>query len=158
MPGLRRTRAHRARPRARRVAPPGGVVRPLRAPNPLHAVGRPDLRAELAHLSGPPVESPHGTPGAGSEVDLPAFVIVALRRHRESLGGSRIPNGSCSRAPRVTPIRRSNLHRRSYKPLLKRAKLPEVTFHALRHTAATLALAAGVKPKVVQERLGHSTA
>jgi integrase len=32
-----------------------------------------------------------------------------------------------------------------------------VPFHALRHTAATLALEAGVNPKVVQERLGHSS-
>ncbi|MBA3619255.1 MAG: tyrosine-type recombinase/integrase [Acidothermales bacterium] len=29
--------------------------------------------------------------------------------------------------------------------------------HDLRHTHATLALAAGVHPKVVQERLGHSS-
>ena len=32
-----------------------------------------------------------------------------------------------------------------------------MTFHTLRHTGATLALAAGVNPKVVQERLGHSS-
>jgi len=32
-----------------------------------------------------------------------------------------------------------------------------VSFHALRHTAATLLLLQGVHPKVVQERLGHST-
>ena len=30
-------------------------------------------------------------------------------------------------------------------------------FHDLRHTAASLLLSAGVHPKVVQERLGHST-
>ena len=55
------------------------------------------------------------------------------------------------------PIRKSNLLRRSFKPLLKRAGLPEIRFHDLRHTSATLLLAAGVHPKVVQERLGHST-
>ena len=31
-------------------------------------------------------------------------------------------------------------------------------FHDLRHTAASLLRSAGVHPKVVQERLGHSTA
>ena len=31
-----------------------------------------------------------------------------------------------------------------------------IRFHDLRHTHATLLLAAGVHPKVVQERLGHS--
>jgi integrase len=35
--------------------------------------------------------------------------------------------------------------------------LPRLTLHGLRHTWATLALEDGVHPKVVQERLGHST-
>ena len=34
---------------------------------------------------------------------------------------------------------------------------PELRFHDLRHSAATLLLAQGVHPKIVQERLGHST-
>ncbi len=34
---------------------------------------------------------------------------------------------------------------------------PEVTFHSLRHTCASMLLAAGVHPKVVQEMLGHSS-
>ena len=37
------------------------------------------------------------------------------------------------------------------------AGLPKLRLHDLRHTHVTLALAAGVHPKVVQERLGHST-
>ena len=36
---------------------------------------------------------------------------------------------------------------------VRRAGLPEIGLHDLRHTHATLALAAGVHPKVVQERL-----
>ena len=60
-------------------------------------------------------------------------------------------------SPECLPIRQGNLHRRSYTPLLARAKLPPIPFHALRHSHATLALAAGVHPKVVQERLGHSS-
>jgi integrase len=35
--------------------------------------------------------------------------------------------------------------------------LPTVTLKGPRHTHATLLLQAGVQPKVVQERLGHST-
>ena len=40
---------------------------------------------------------------------------------------------------------------------LKRAGLPAIRFHDLRHTAATLLLAQGVHPKVVSEMLGHAT-
>lgn len=42
------------------------------------------------------------------------------------------------------------------KKLLKLAGLPEIRFHDLRHSAATLLLSEGVHPKVVQELLGHS--
>jgi integrase len=55
------------------------------------------------------------------------------------------------------PLRKSNLIRRSFKPLLEAASLPNIRFHDLRHTAATLLMAEGVHPKVVQERLGHSS-
>jgi integrase len=41
--------------------------------------------------------------------------------------------------------------------LVKRSGLPRVRLHDLRHGHCTLALAAGVHPKVVQERLGHSS-
>lgn len=37
------------------------------------------------------------------------------------------------------------------------AGLPRIRFHDLRHTHATLALAAGIHPKVVSERLGHAS-
>ena len=42
------------------------------------------------------------------------------------------------------------------KVLLQKAGLPDVRFHDLRHSAATLLLSEGVHPKVVQELLGHS--
>ena len=35
--------------------------------------------------------------------------------------------------------------------------MPDMRFHDLRHSAATILLAAGVHPKVVQERMGHSS-
>jgi integrase len=41
--------------------------------------------------------------------------------------------------------------------LVRRAGLPHVRLHDLRHTHATLMLKAGVHPKVVSERLGHAS-
>ena len=51
----------------------------------------------------------------------------------------------------------SNFDRNIWYPIRKAAGVPDtVRFHDLRHTQASLMLAAGVHPKVVQERLGHS--
>jgi len=46
----------------------------------------------------------------------------------------------------------------SFKAILRQAGLPAVRLYDLRHTAATLALSAGVPPKVVAEQLGHASA
>ena len=43
-----------------------------------------------------------------------------------------------------------------FKKLLKEAGLPDIRFHDLRHSSATMFLALGTHPKVVQEMLGHS--
>ncbi len=44
-----------------------------------------------------------------------------------------------------------------FKKDLTAAGLPEVRFHDLRHTAATLLLSAGTHPKLVSEMIGHSS-
>lgn len=89
-------------------------------------------------------------------VDLPAVAVAALREHRERMlaEGRLLEFVFCD--TQGGPVRKSNLVRRSFLPLLKRAGLPRIRFHDLRHTAATLLLLQGVHPKVVQERLGHS--
>ena len=43
-----------------------------------------------------------------------------------------------------------------FQRLLKDAGLPHLRFHDLRHSTATILLAAGVPANVVQELLGHS--
>ena len=55
-----------------------------------------------------------------------------------------------------TPMEPRNLQRH-FKGILNKAELPGIRFHDLRHTAATLMLTQGIHPKVVQERLGHSS-
>jgi integrase len=56
-----------------------------------------------------------------------------------------------------TPLNCHNIIQRSFKPLLAKAGLPEIRFHDLRHTCATILLKAGQHPKFVQELLGHAT-
>lgn len=56
------------------------------------------------------------------------------------------------------PVSTTNFIRRYFKPLLCACNIKEgFTFHGLRHTHATLLLKQGVNPKIVQERLGHSS-
>jgi len=46
---------------------------------------------------------------------------------------------------------------RAFDRAIGAAKLPRIRLHDLRHTHASLALAAGINPKVISERLGHAT-
>jgi integrase len=59
--------------------------------------------------------------------------------------------------PSGRPIHSDKLAMR-FKSILEQAGLPLVRLYDLRHTGATLALAAGVPPKVVSEQLGHASA
>ena len=59
--------------------------------------------------------------------------------------------------PAARPIYSDKLAQR-FKAILRQAGLPDVRLYDLRHTAATLALSAGVPPKVVAEQLGHASA
>jgi integrase len=57
------------------------------------------------------------------------------------------------------PLDERNLPQQDFVRVLKAAELPEdIRLYDLRHTAATLALAAGVPTKVVPEMLGHASA
>jgi integrase len=89
-------------------------------------------------------------------VDLPATAVRALREHRRRMLAEGNPGPIVFCDTQGGPLRKSNLIRRSFRPLLERAGLPIVQFHDLRHTAATLLLGPGVHPKIVQERLGHA--
>jgi integrase len=55
----------------------------------------------------------------------------------------------------------SSIHPQTFSQSFERhvaaAKLPTISLHTLRHSHATLALRAGVHPKVVSERLGHAS-
>lgn len=57
-----------------------------------------------------------------------------------------------------TPIENTNLVSRHFKPALKRAGLPDMRFHDLRHSCATLLLSMGVDHNTVSGILGHTSA
>lgn len=115
------------------------------------------VRHTLVEIGGTLTLSEPKTSKSRRRIDLPKSVVTALRAHRERTHGE-----GFSDAPWVFcnttggPLRRSHYHANVFKPLLKAASLPMIRFHDLRHTSASLLLSAGVHPKVVQERLGHS--
>jgi integrase len=97
-------------------------------------------------------------------VTLPAFAIEELRRLKreqaENLLGLGVRQTGetlvCCRADGQPKQPRSLTH--EFSVLIARlSDLPRVRFHDLRHSHATQLLAAGVHPKIAQERLGHST-
>jgi integrase len=89
-------------------------------------------------------------------ITLPRLAQAALQEQLQSATDRKVKSPWVFFDTNGGPLRPSNLVRRSFRPLLKRAELPRIRFHDLRHTAATLLLRAGVHPKVVQERLGHA--
>jgi integrase len=111
---------------------------------------------------GPVFTSPKTTDSRRS-VKLTSKAMEALKHHLERQLGEidRVSSlwsehGLIFASDMVAPLNRHNLTRRSFKPLLKRAGIPQVRFHDLRHTCATLLLTRDVNPKIVSEMLGHS--
>jgi integrase len=65
--------------------------------------------------------------------------------------------GLIFRTPRGKPIHERNLVQRVFKPLLRRAGLPDLRLYDLRHCFATFALRAGTPARLVSEQLGHAS-
>jgi integrase len=96
-------------------------------------------------------------------VVLSAIALSALKKHRAAQATERLVLGEAWADPELvftttigTPLGKSALIRRSFKPILRKAELPDIRFHDLRHTCASVLLAAGENMKTVQELLGHS--
>jgi integrase len=108
--------------------------------------------------------SPPKTAKSRRSIKLPKSALSSLKRHHEAqlverkkLDGLWKDYDLVFTTQVGTPITRQDLITRSFKPLLRRAGLPDIRFHDLRHTCATLLLGRGVHAKLVQELLGHAT-
>jgi integrase len=121
--------------------------------------GRVRVRQAVAELQdGTRQIGPLKTKSARRELALPAWAAAALKRHRRSLGATPHPGRLVFLTAAGSPIRMSNFRRRDFDPLVKGAELVGTTYHSLRHTAATLLLAAGADVKSAQRILGHAKA
>ena len=92
---------------------------------------------------------------------LPPVLLESLQHHRLRQEQEREENPDWQEhnlvfpSERGTPLNPRNLVRH-YKSLLRKAELPDIRFHDLRHTAATFLIAQGVNLHVIKSVLGHS--
>jgi integrase len=96
-------------------------------------------------------------------IALSPSLALVLRQHKaeqqaqQALLGKPLADGDFVFAhPDGTPLDPSTVSH-AFNKVIRRAGLPHIRLHDLRHTHASLLLQAGVHPKVVQERLGHSS-
>ena len=101
--------------------------------------------------------------GRGRAVTLPPMLVTELKRHRTEqaqqllkLGVRLTDDHHVLTREDGMPICSMSLSR-SFKRFMRQHRLPEIRLHDLRHSHATHLLAAGVHPKIAQERLGHSS-
>jgi integrase len=105
------------------------------------------------------------TPRSSRRIPLPASVSRALINHKRHQGEERLKAGADYKSLDLVfatgegqPLIRLNVVQKHFKPILERAKLPlTLRLYDLRHSCATLLLAANENPKVVSERLGHAS-
>lgn len=96
-------------------------------------------------------------------IAVDAVTIDALRRHRAAQARERLALGQAYEDNDLVfcftdgrPLDPDGVTQR-FQRYAREARLPVLRFHDLRHTHATLGLMAEVHPKVMQERLGHSS-
>lgn len=96
-------------------------------------------------------------------VALDPMTVAVLREHRKAqleermaIGANYREMGLCFTDLDGGPLRPDSFSKR-FDRHVRDSGLPKIRLHDLRHTHASLALQAGIHPKIVSERLGHST-
>ena len=87
---------------------------------------------------------------------LPRSLVVELERHLDHVPTD--VEALLFTSPEGAPLRHSTFRQRSWLPALKRADVPAVGIHVLRHSAAAAMISSGASPKEVQTVLGHANA
>jgi integrase len=125
--------------------------------------GTSQVRRTLATTKDGPVLTAPKIKGSRRTVKLTRSAVNTLRSHLERqmaeidrAGSLWQENGLVFASEDGEPLDRRYLTSRRFKALQKRAGLPELRFHDLRHTSATLLLSKSVNPKIVSEMLGHA--
>jgi integrase len=97
-------------------------------------------------------------------IDLPQRAIEALISHRKRQLEQQLRAGAKWQDDDLvftttigTAVDAQNVVNRHFKPMLRRAGLPDIRWHDLRHTCATLLLSRGTHPTYVQKLLGHAS-
>jgi len=103
------------------------------------------VRRLVSEDEGGPVIGEETKTSTGSRLELLPVAIETLKKHRVRQTKERLRYSGLWRdlglvfpSTTGTIMRRNNLHRHSYKPLLKRAGLPDIRLYDLRYTFATL--------------------
>jgi integrase len=103
------------------------------------------------------------TPRSRRLVDLPPSLVALLRQHRLDQEANRILFGESLKEDDFvfgrsdgSPLYPSTVTD-AFAKVAAQAGLPHLRLHDLRHIHATMMLKMGIHPRVVQERLGHSS-
>jgi len=99
--------------------------------------------------------------GRTRTVALPPFLARRLSRlRRRVVGLGEGPDGLVFTTSRGYAWRQNGWYKREFKPAALRAlpAKPNLRFHDLRHTHASMLISAGANPKAVADRLGHHSA
>jgi len=110
------------------------------------------IRRQVARIDGEVVEAPLKTKNSYRNISIGQDSVEVLREQRRKTNSEYVfpsPAGGPISPDSVIHM----LHR-----VLKRAELPKIRFHDLRHTFATVALQNGVDIKTVSGMLGHYSA
>jgi integrase len=89
------------------------------------------------------------------EVPLAPSVVRELKAHY-SRSGDHSPGALVFATNQGAPLSADNLRKKSLRTACKRAGLPRIDWHTLRHTHGTLLHSQGTPLKVAQAQLGHS--